>query len=82
MEVINKDENYKNNTLDNMVTACPLCAQYSFLEHVGQGEFGGGTLIYLPEVSAESLNGLCHVLFCAMVALLPTIPMPKISIEN
>jgi intracellular multiplication protein IcmJ len=68
MEVINVDQDYKNNVLDNMVTACPLCAQCYFLEHVGQGEFGGGTLIYLPEMSMSSLNGLCHVLFCAMTS--------------
>jgi len=66
MEIINLDKDYKNNILENMVTACPLCAQCNFLEHVGEGEFGGGTLVYLPEISAAKLNGLCHVLFCAM----------------
>lgn len=66
MEVINLDQDYANNVIDNMVTSCPLCTQCWFLEKVGQEEFGGGTLIYLPEVSQARLNGLCHVLFCAM----------------
>ena len=30
------------------------------------GGYGGGTLIYLPELSQTELNGLCHVLFCAI----------------
>ncbi len=36
------------------------------LEQVGQNEVGGGTLVYMPEVTMGQLNGLCHVLFCAM----------------
>ena len=66
MEVINLDGDYKNNVIDNMVTACPLCTQCQFLEQAGQGDTGGGSLIYMPEVTANQLNGLCHVLFCAM----------------
>ncbi len=65
-EVINLDGNYRNNTLDNMVTACCFCAQCFFLESVGKMDYGGGVLIYLPEVGQAELNGLCHVLFCAM----------------
>jgi intracellular multiplication protein IcmJ len=33
---------------------------------VGVGGYGGGTLIYLPELTQEELNSLCHVLFCAI----------------
>lgn len=65
-EVINLDNNYRNNKLTNMVTACCFCAQCFFLEIVGKDDYGGGNLIYLPEISQGELNGFCHVLFCAM----------------
>ncbi len=65
-EVVNLDGNYTNNRLANMATACCFCAQCFFIESVGVGGYGGGTLIYLPELSQEELNSLCHVLFCAI----------------
>lgn len=65
-EVINLDQNYQNNKLSNLVTACCFCAQCFFLETIGKDESSGGVLIYLPELSQGELNGFCHVLFCAM----------------
>jgi intracellular multiplication protein IcmJ len=65
-EVINLDGDYSNNKFENMATSCCLCAQALFVDQVGVGGFGGGKLIYLPEIDQEALNGLCHVLFCAM----------------
>jgi len=65
-DVVNQDGNYTNNRLSNLVTACCFCAQCFFLESVGVGGYGGGTLIYLPELSQTELNSLCHVLFCAI----------------
>jgi len=49
-----------------MVTACCFCAQCFFLESVGVGGYGGGTLGYVPEMTQTELNSLCHVLFCAI----------------
>lgn len=65
-EIINLDQNYANNKLSNLVTACCFCAQCFFLESVGVGGYGGGTLIYLPEISQNNLDSFCHVLFCAI----------------
>lgn len=65
-EVINYDGNYHNNKLDNLVTSCSLCSQCFFLESIGQSDFGGGSLIYLPELSQAELNGLCHTLFVSL----------------
>ncbi len=65
-EVINLDQNYLNNRLSNLVTACCFCAQCFFLEAVGKGDYGGGVLIYLPEIDQANLNSFCHVLFCAI----------------
>src|SRR5436190_5560249 len=63
-EVINLDQNYRNNKFANLVTACSLCTQCFFLESVES--YGGGVLIYLPEISQNQLNGFCHLLFTAM----------------
>ena len=65
-EVVNLDHDFGNNKLANLVTACCFCAQCFFLESVGVGGYGGGTLIYLPELTQAELNSLCHVLFCAI----------------
>lgn len=66
-EVINLDGNYLNNRLSNLTTACGFCAQCFFLEAIGKSDFGGGTLIYLPEMQQNELNALCHVLFTSMI---------------
>ena len=39
-----------------------------FVEAVGKSDFGGGTLIYLPEISQTELNALSHALFTAMAS--------------
>jgi len=65
-DVVNLDGNYSNNKLANLVTACCFCAQCFFLESVGVGGYGGGTLVFIPEMTQSELNVLCHVLFCAI----------------
>lgn len=67
-DIVNLDGNYRVTKLDNAVTACCFCSQCNFLESVGVGSFGGGTLIYAPELDQATLNSLCHVLFCAMAS--------------
>ena len=65
-EVVNVDHNYHNNKMSNMLTACVFCTQCHFLESVGVGDYGGGTLVFLPEITQNDLNSFCHVLFCAI----------------
>jgi intracellular multiplication protein IcmJ len=65
-EVVNIDGSYQNNKLSNLATACSFCSQCFFIESVGVGGFGGGDIIYLPEMTQTELNSLCHVLFCAI----------------
>ncbi|MCX7125754.1 MAG: type IVB secretion system protein IcmJDotN [Gammaproteobacteria bacterium] len=67
LETINLNSNYLDNKRANLATACGLCAQCFFLEAVGKSDFGGGVLIYLPEMSQVELNALCHVIFESMV---------------
>src|SRR3990167_222126 len=64
-EIVNLDGDYRNHQFKNLATACVFCTQSLFLEAVGT-TFGGGKLIYLPEMTQSALNSLCHVLFCAM----------------
>jgi intracellular multiplication protein IcmJ len=65
-EVVNLNHDYRYNKISNLVTSCCFCAQCLFIESIGAEEYGGGTLIYLPEVSQGQLNAFCHVLFCAI----------------
>lgn len=65
-EIMNVDGNFSNNQPNNLITACCFCSQCFFMESVGIGGYGGGTLIYLPELSQTELNSFCHVLFCAI----------------
>jgi intracellular multiplication protein IcmJ len=65
-DIVNLDGNFNHNKVDNLVTACAFCSQCFFIESVGVGGYGGGSLIYLPEFTQSELNGLCHVLFCAI----------------
>jgi intracellular multiplication protein IcmJ len=65
-EIVNRDGNYTNNKLSNLMTACCFCSQCLFLESLSLEEMGGGQLIYLPEMGQSELNSFCHVLFCAM----------------
>lgn len=65
-EVVDIEQNYQQLKISSAATACCFCTQCFFLESVGVGTFGGGSLIYLPEVSQANLNSFCHVIFCAI----------------
>lgn len=72
MESVNINGNYLENKLNNLATACGFCAQCFFLEAVGKSDFGGGVLIFLPEMSQQELNALCHTLFASQIYRLKT----------
>ncbi len=65
-DIVNLDGNFTNNKVSNLATSCCFCAQCFFMESVGVGGYGGGTLVFLPEFTQSELNSLCHVLFCAI----------------
>jgi intracellular multiplication protein IcmJ len=66
MDVVNRDNNYHNTQLSNMMTACCFCAQCLFIESIDFNDYGGGKIIYYPEMTQAELNGLCQVVFCAI----------------
>lgn len=65
-EVICSDGNFSNTQDSNLVCACCFCSQCFFIESIGEHGYGGGVVIYLPEMTQNELNSLCHVLFCAI----------------
>jgi intracellular multiplication protein IcmJ len=65
-EIVNLNHDYRANKISNLVTACCFCVQCLFIESIGVEEYGGGTLIYMPEITQGQLNAFCHVLFCAI----------------
>lgn len=66
LEVVNIDQNYRNNKLENLATSCSFCWQCTFLDAVGAVPNTGGILIHLPEVSQADLNNFCRILFCSL----------------
>ena len=69
--VLNRDHNYKNNKIDNLVTACPFCRQCFFLDALNNPAVGGGYIIYLPEINQADLNNFCRVLFSCLLKNAP-----------
>lgn len=67
MCVINIDHDYTNNKMSNLATACPFCQQCLFIEAIDNLQSGGGTIIYLPEVSQAQLNAMCHVFYASII---------------
>ncbi len=66
-EIVNIDQNYQRNVLDNMATACNFCAQCFFIDSLGLDGKSGGSLIYLPEISQADLNHFSRTLFCSLL---------------
>jgi hypothetical protein len=63
LEVINYDNNYKNNQPNNLLTACVFCARCTLLDSYKLDYSGGDCIIYLPELSQTQLNQLVRLLF-------------------
>ncbi len=65
-EVVNIDQNYKNNKPENLATACCFCAQCFFIDAVGLDSNTGGNIVHIPEISQADLNNFCRVLYCSL----------------
>lgn len=66
-EVVNIDQNYNNNKLDNLATACSFCAPCFFLDIVGVDGRSGGMIVHLPEINQPDLNHFTRALFCSLL---------------
>ena len=63
-EIHHKDNNHNNFDPMNLETLCPLCHQIFHLPTAAST--GGGSLIWLPEMSQAQLNLLCIGVFVAL----------------
>lgn len=63
-EIHHLNDDHDDNSLDNLVTVCPLCHQNFHLDIVSNTN--GGKIIWLPEFSQQELNYLCRAIFIAI----------------
>lgn len=62
-EIHHLNEDHLNNSIDNLVTICPLCHQNFHLDTVSTTN--GGKIIWLPELSQQELNYISRAIFIA-----------------
>lgn len=63
-EIHHLNDDHEDNSLDNLVTICPLCHQSFHLDTASTTN--GGKIIWLPEFSQQELNYICRALFIAI----------------
>lgn len=63
-EIHHLNDDHEDNSMDNLVTVCPLCHQSHHLDTVSNTN--GGKIIWLPELCQQDLNHLCRAIFVAM----------------
>lgn len=63
-EIHHLNDDHDDDSIDNLVTICPLCHQ-SFHLNVAYMT-NGGTIIWLPEFTQQELNHLLRAIFVAM----------------
>lgn len=63
-EIHHLNGNHSDNTIDNLVTICPLCHQSFHLDTVSTTN--GGKIIWLPEFSQQELNYISRAIFIAI----------------
>lgn len=63
-EIHHLNNDHDDNSMDNLVTVCPLCHQNFHLDTASTTN--GGKIIWLPEFSQQELNYLCRAIFIAI----------------
>lgn len=63
-EIHHLNDDHDDNSMDNLVTVCPLCHQNFHLDSASTTN--GGKIIWLPEFSQQELNYLCRAIFIAI----------------
>jgi intracellular multiplication protein IcmJ len=63
-EIHHLNDDHNDNSMDNLVTVCPLCHQSFHLDSISNTN--GGKIIWLPEFSQQELNYICRAVFIAI----------------
>ncbi len=63
-EIHHLNDDHDDNSIDNLVTVCPLCHQTFHLDTASTTN--GGKIIWLPEFSQQELNYLSRAIFIAI----------------
>lgn len=63
-EIHHLNDDHTNNSIDNLVTICPLCHQNFHLDTASTTN--GGKIIWLPEFSQQELNYVSRAIFLAI----------------
>lgn len=63
-EIHHLNDDHSDNSIENLVTICPLCHQNFHLDSMSNTN--GGKIIWLPEMSQQELNYLCRGIFIAI----------------
>lgn len=62
-EIHHLNDDHEDNSLDNLVTICPLCHQNFHLDTASTTN--GGKIIWLPEMTQQELNYLSRAIYIA-----------------
>lgn len=62
-EIHHLNDDHDDNSMDNLVTICPLCHQCFHLDTASSTN--GGKIIWLPEMSQQELNYISRAIFIA-----------------
>lgn len=66
MEIVNLDQDYRNNHINNLVPACEFCTKPQLLDFYGMDYEGDDRMIYLPDIRQDQLSLLYRTLLYSM----------------
>jgi len=66
LEIVNLDQDYRNNDINNLVPACEFCTRPQLLDFYGMDYEGDDRMIYLPDIRQDQLSLLYRTLIYSM----------------
>jgi intracellular multiplication protein IcmJ len=62
LEIVNLDQDYRNNDINNLVPSCEFCTRPQLLDFYGMDYQGDDRMIYLPDIRQDQLSLLYRAL--------------------
>ena len=66
LEIVNLDQDYRNNHINNLVPACEFCTKPQLLDFYGMDYEGDDRMIYLPDIRQDQLSLIYRTLLYSM----------------